>query len=56
MHLEIDYPDVKRDLNRWLPLVKLFLAIPHVIVLLALVMLAIFAVAIAWFAVLVTGR
>ena len=56
MHLEIDYPDVKRDLNRWLPLVKWFLAIPHVIVLLVLVMLALFAVAIAWFAILVTGR
>lgn len=29
IHLEIQYPDVKTDLNRWLPLVKLFLAIPH---------------------------
>ena len=33
MHLEIPYPDAKRDLNRWLPLVKWLLAIPHFIVL-----------------------
>ena len=56
VHLEIDYPDVKRDLNRWLPLVKWFLAIPHVIVLLVLLMLALLSIAIAWFAILVTGR
>ena len=36
VHLEIDYPDVERELNRWLPLVKWLLAIPHVIVLVVL--------------------
>jgi hypothetical protein len=29
VHIEIDYPNVEQDLNRWLPLVKWFLAIPH---------------------------
>jgi hypothetical protein len=56
VHLDIDYPDVERDLNRWLPLVKWLLAIPHVIVLLALSVIGFFVVVIAWFAVLVTGR
>ncbi len=56
VHLEIDYPDVERDLNRWLPLVKWFLAIPHYIVLVVLAVVAVFAVLIAWFAILFTGR
>jgi small-conductance mechanosensitive channel len=56
VHLEIDYPDVDRDLNRWLPLVKWLLAIPHYIVLVVLVLAAIVAIAIAWFAILFTGR
>ncbi|MCJ7795232.1 MAG: DUF4389 domain-containing protein [Thermoleophilia bacterium] len=56
VHLEIDYPDVKEDLNRWLPLVKWFLAIPHYIVLAFLVIGAFFAIVIAWFAILFTGR
>ncbi|MCH7618340.1 MAG: DUF4389 domain-containing protein [Candidatus Marinimicrobia bacterium] len=56
VHLEIDYPDVKRDLNRWLPLVKWFLAIPHYIVLLILVPLSVFAIVFTWFAILFTGR
>ncbi len=29
VRLDFPYPDAKRDLNRWLPLVKWFLAIPH---------------------------
>ncbi len=56
VHLEIDYPDVKRDLNRWLPLVKWFLAIPHYIVLALLGIIALFAVVFTWFAILFTGR
>ena len=56
VHLEIDYPDAERDLNRWLPLVKWLLAIPHYIVLALLGVIAIFVVVIAWFAILFTGR
>jgi hypothetical protein len=56
VHLEIDYPDVEQDLNRWLPLVKWLLAIPHYIVLAVLLVVAIVVVVIAWFAILFTGR
>ena len=56
VHLEIDYPDVERDLNRWLPLVKWLLAIPHYIVLAVLVVIAVVVWVIAWFAILFTGR
>jgi len=56
VHLQIDYPDAERDLNRWLPLVKWLLAIPHLLVLIVLSLAALFAVVIAWFAILLTGR
>ncbi|MCH8921168.1 MAG: DUF4389 domain-containing protein [Chloroflexi bacterium] len=56
VHIEIDYPDVEQDLNRWLPLVKWLLAIPHFIVLILLALLAVIAVIVAWFAILITGR
>jgi hypothetical protein len=56
VHIEIPYPDVPKDLNRWLPLVKWFLAIPHYFVLAFLVIAAFFCVVIAWFAILFTGR
>lgn len=56
VHLEIDYPDVETDLNRWLPLVKWLLAIPHYIVLFVLTLASLFAVILAWFAILATGR
>lgn len=56
VHLDIDFPNVEQDLNRWLPLVKWLLAIPHYIVLLVLAIIAIVAVVVAWFAILFTGR
>jgi hypothetical protein len=56
VHIEIPYADAGRSLNRWLPLVKWFLAIPHLIVL-CFVYIAGWACAIvAWFAILFTGR
>src|SRR5215216_2637211 len=56
VHLEFGYPDAKQALNRWLPLVKWFLAIPHYIVLFFLYLAAIVVVIVAWFAILFTGR
>ena len=56
VHLDLDYPNVEQDLSRWMPLVKWLLAIPHYIVLAVLVVGAIFAILIAWFAILFTGR
>jgi Domain of unknown function (DUF4389) len=56
VHLDFPYPDVPRDLNRWLPLVKWFLAIPHYVVLLVLDIAALVVVIVVWFAVLFTGR
>ncbi len=54
--LDVDYPDVERDLSRGMPLVKWFLAIPHYFVLFFLSIGAFFAVIIAWFAIIFTGR
>src|SRR5438270_2700670 len=54
--LDFAYPDTERDLNRWLPLVKWLLAIPHFIVLVFLWIAAVVAVLVAWFAILFTGR
>jgi hypothetical protein len=56
VHLEIDYPDVKRNLNRWMPIVKWLLAIPHYILLAFLGIAAFFAVIFAWFAIVLTGQ
>jgi len=56
VHVDLDYPDAKADLNRWLPLVKWVLAIPHFVVLIFLAIAAMFAVIFAWFAILFTGR
>jgi len=56
VHLVIPYPNARQDLNRWLPLVKWFLAIPHYVVLFFLGLAAFVCVVIAWFAILVTGQ
>ncbi len=56
VHLDYPYPDAARDLNRWLPLVKWLLAIPHYIVLFFLEIAAVVMVIVTWFAILFTGR
>ena len=53
--VHLDYPE-PMGLSRWLPLVKWFLAIPHYVVLIVLHAVAVVAIVIAWFAILVTGR
>ena len=56
VHLDVPYPNAPAELNRWLPLVKWLLAIPHLIILVFLNIAAIVVVLIAWFAILFTGR
>jgi hypothetical protein len=56
VHLDFEYPDARAGLNRWLPLVKWFLAIPHYIVLAFLYLAALVVVIVAWFAILFAGR
>ena len=56
VRLDIPYPDAKNELNRWLPLVKWLLAIPHYIVLAFLYLAVLFMLIVAWFAILFTGR
>lgn len=55
VHLELPYPDVEADLNRWLPLFKWLLAVPHYAILFLLGIVAFFAAVIAWFAILFTS-
>ncbi|MFN0026329.1 MAG: DUF4389 domain-containing protein [Acidimicrobiales bacterium] len=56
VHLDVPYPDARVDLNRWLPLVKWFLAIPHYIVLILLDVGVVLAAIATWFAIVVTRR
>ena len=50
---EVDYPE---GLSRWLIFVKWLLAIPHIIVLIFLYVVALVVWVIVWFAILFTGR
>jgi hypothetical protein len=56
LRLDMAYPDARAELNRWLPLVKWLLAIPHYIVLVFVGIAAFVCIVIAWFAILFTGR
>ena len=55
VHLDLDYPDAAQDLNRFLPIVKWILVIPHYIVLAVLAVAAVIVTVIAWFAIIFTG-
>lgn len=54
VHLTVTYPDAAR-LDRWLPLVKWLLAIPHYVVLALLWVAVVVVVIVAWVAILFTG-
>jgi uncharacterized protein DUF4389 len=56
VHITIPYPDAKENLNRWLPLIKWFLVIPHIIVLCFLFIGVIFSTIYVWFFILFAGR
>jgi hypothetical protein len=56
IHVAIPYPDASVELNRWLPLVKWILAIPHYIVLGFLGVAAVCCILAAWCAILFSGR
>ena len=56
IHLELDYPDVPKELSRYLPIVKWLLAIPHYIVLAFLAVGVAVVTIYAWFSILFTGR
>jgi hypothetical protein len=55
VHLDFAYPEA-RQMNRWLPLVKWLLAIPHYVVLFFLGIAVLVSIIVAWFAILFTGR
>ncbi len=55
VHINIPYPDAD-ELNRWLPIIKGLLAIPHYIILWFLLMAYIVCVVITWFDIFVPGR
>ena len=54
--IEILYPDVKSDLNRWMPIVKWILVIPHIIALIFMWIVCLLGVVFSLFAILFTGR
>lgn len=56
VYLEIPYPDAAEELNRYLPLVKWLLAVPHYVVLGLLGLAAVVCVIVAWLAILLTAR
>ena len=56
VHLDIPYPAAEQDLNRFMPLVKWLLAIPHYVVLIILSLIAFIITIIAWLTILILGK
>ncbi|SMN00973.1 POSSIBLE TRANSMEMBRANE PROTEIN [uncultured Candidatus Thioglobus sp.] len=56
MDLQFEYPDVKNDLNRYLPLVKWLLAIPHLLLITIFLTVFVCISPIIWLLVLIMGK
>lgn len=56
VHIQIPYPNVENELNRWMPLIKWLLAIPHIIVLAFLFVGVLFCTIYIWFFILFAGQ
>ena len=54
--LRIEYPDVKSELNRFLPIIKWLLVMPNLIVWMILAVVALFFTVMAWVSILIVGR
>ncbi len=56
VHLDFEYPEGDNAVNRWLPLIKWLLALPHWIIISVLSIVYLIVVAISWFAIIITGK
>jgi hypothetical protein len=56
VHLEIAYPDAEGQLNRFMPLIKWLLAIPHYVILIILGICTFVVTLIGWLAILILGQ
>ena len=56
VHVHIEYPDVEKDLNQWMPLIKWLLVFPHIILLCFIMIGVMLSTILAWIIILLTGR
>ena len=56
VQLDFEYPDGDNAVNRWLPLIKWLLALPHWIILSVLSIVFLIVVVISWIAIIITGK
>ena len=56
VHLDIPYPDAKKELSKGMPLIKWFFTIPHLFILAFLWTAVVFITIVAWLAILFTGN
>jgi hypothetical protein len=54
--VQIQYPNVKEDLNRWFPLIKWLFVFPHIIVLCFIMMGVLLSTILAWLIILISGK